>query len=115
MLILFAAATLTAAPAPPAAPVLTPPQTAALRCGVAFALGARKQAEGDPAAGRWPPLGERGREYFVRVTAKLIDETGGSREAIAALARREIPALQKEGALQAALPQCLPLLEASGL
>jgi hypothetical protein len=108
-------AALVLAAAPSAEPSLTAPQNAALRCGVAFALAARKQAEGDPAAARWPALGERGREYFVRVTAKLIEETGAGREAIAALATRQVAGLQAEGALQDAVSGCLPLLEAAGL
>lgn len=112
------AATPAPAPAPAATPpplALTPPQATAVRCGVAFALGARLQAAGDPAAARWPALGTRGREYFVRVTAKLMDETGASREALAAIATREVAPLQAEGALAAAMSQCLPLLDAAGL
>ena len=112
MLTILAALTLAGQPV---APTLTPPQTAALRCGVVFALATRMQAEGDPAAGRWPVLGARGKEYFVRVTAKLMDETGASRDAIAALATREVPPLQAEGAMAAAMTGCLPLLDASGL
>lgn len=110
----FAALILAAAPAGPD-PALTPPQAQALRCGVVFALGARMQAEGDAEAAGWPPLVTRGKEYFVRVTAKLMDETGASREALAALATREVAPLQAEGAMTGAMAACLPLLEASGL
>jgi hypothetical protein len=111
MLTFLAALTLAAAPAEP---VLTPPQAAALRCGVVFALGAKVQAEKRPPALGWPPLGTRGKEYFVRVTAKLMDDTKASRETITAMAMRHVPALSTPGALSAAMPGCLPLLEASG-
>jgi hypothetical protein len=118
MLTFLAAVTLAAAPAPNAAstqPALTAPQASALRCGVVFALGAKLQAERDPVAADWPPLGARGKEFFVRVTAQLMDDTGASREALAALAMRELPALQAKGAMATAMPGCLPLLTASGL
>lgn len=114
MLSLLAATTLVAAQ-DPAPPSLDPQQATALRCGVVFALGARLQQEGDPAAAGWPALGTRGKEYFVRVTARLMDETGASRDALAAIAMKEVPALQSEGAMAAAMAQCLPLLDAAGL
>lgn len=111
MLTFFTAVILAAAPAEP---VLTPPQAAALRCGVVFALGAQFQAEKRPLALGWPPLGSRGKEYFVRVTAKLMDDTKASRETISAMAMRHVPALSTPAALVEAMPGCLPLLEASG-
>ena len=98
-----------------AAPVLTPPQAQALRCGVVFALGARLQDDKSPLAAGWPPLGARGKEYFVRVTARLMDDTGADREVLTALAMREAPALSDPRALAAAVPGCLPLLDAAGL
>lgn len=112
MLTVLTALTLAAAPA--AEPMLTPPQAEALRCGVVFALGARLQADRAPVAARWPALGTRGKEYFVRVTARLMDDTGASRETISALAMRHVPALTDPAAVAAAMPGCLPLLEASG-
>ena len=112
MLTLIAAITLAAAPA--AEPVLNPPQAMALRCGVVFALGARLQAENLPIALGWPPLGTRGKEYFVRVTAKLMDDTKASREMLSAMAMRQVPSLGTPSAIAAAMPGCLPLLDASG-
>lgn len=103
------------APPAPAPPALTAPQSAALRCGVVFALAARMQAARNPLAASWPPLAARGKEFFVRVTAKLMDETGASRADLAALATRELPALQSAGSVAAALPGCLPMLTAAGL
>ena len=111
MLTILAAVTLAATPAEP---LLTPPQAAALRCGIVFALGAKMQADKAPLAAGWPPLGARGKEYFVRVTAKLMDDTGASREVLAAMAMRQVPALSEPAALAAAMPGCLPLLDASG-
>lgn len=114
MLTLLAAITLTAAPGtqPPA---LDPAQATALRCGAVFARGARMQADHRPAAAGWPPLATRGREYFVRVTARLMDDTGASRETIAALAAREAASLENDAAVAGAMPACLPLLGAAGL
>lgn len=113
MVTFLAAVALAAAPAA-AEPVLTPPQAAALRCGVVFALGARMQADNSPLAAGWPALGTRGKEYFVRVTAQLIDDTGASREVLAAMAMRQLRALGNPAAVAGAMPGCLPLLEASG-
>ena len=115
MLTLLSAITLGAGQAAAAPPPLTPPQAEALRCGVAFALVSRMQGAGGKGAPGWPAMGARGREYFVRVTARLMEDTGASRDTIAALASREVPALQAAGALDAARPGCLPLLDASGL
>ncbi|WP_133366058.1 hypothetical protein [Qipengyuania sediminis] len=111
MLTLLAVAVAAATPAPPA---LNPIQANALRCAVVFARGARLQAAGSPAATSWPELQTRGREYFVRVTAKLMDETEASREDIAALARA-VPGLDSDAAVVAAMPACLPQLAAAGL
>lgn len=113
MLTLLAAITVATTP-PPALPELTPTQSSALRCAVVFARGARLQRDGAPAAAEWPDLQTRGREYFVRVTAKLMDETRASRERIAGLAGT-VPGLENDAAIAAAMPGCLPLLTASGL
>ena len=99
----------------PAAPELTLQQKTALRCSTAFALVAEGQARGDPAVAQYPPLGERGREFFVRSSAQIMDETGLSREAVAALLAAEIEALREPGALDGVMPPCLLLLDASGL
>ena len=112
MLTFLAAFTLAAAPT--VEPQLTPPQAQALRCGVVFALGARLQADNSPLAASWPALGTRGKEYFVRVTARLMDDTGASRETLSAMAMRHVPALADPTATAAAVQECLPLLDASG-
>lgn len=112
------AATLALASAPAAAssaPALTPLQTTALRCGVVFAIGARLQAAGEPGTADWPDLGTRGKEYFVRASAKLIDETGIAAATLSQIASREAQALADNSAVKAAMPGCLPLLNAAGL
>lgn len=131
MQLLLAAMLLAAQPAPGAAaapgapaapdaapgagePALTAHQATSLRCGVAFAIGARLQAGGTAPAG-WPPLEVRGKEFFARVMARLMDDTGASRDTLAAMALRETGALRDPAALAAVMPACLPLLDAAGL
>lgn len=117
MVFLLAALTLAATPATPAAatpPSLTP-QAAALRCGVVFAMGAKIQADGKPLAANWPPLDQRGREFFVRTAARIMEETGASRDAIQALAAAQLTSLRDDGAVAAAVPGCIVLLDAAGV
>ena len=98
-----------------AAPELTAQQNTALRCSVAFALVAEGQAKGDAKMAGYPALGERGREFFVRRSAQLMDETGLGRDHVAALLAGEIATLQAGGELAQVMPPCLLLLDASGL
>lgn len=62
-------------------------------------------------------MGQRGREYFVRSSARLMDETGASREQIRQLVQREVVALQAESAgpggatFPALARSCLVLLD----
>lgn len=113
MTLFLAAFVLAAAPAP--APVLAPPQSSALRCGVVFAMGSKMQRDGKPAAVAWPPLATRGKEYFVRVFARLMDDTGANRDQLSAMAGVEAAALQDDRAVAAAMPRCLALLDAAGV
>ncbi|MBU0669403.1 MAG: hypothetical protein KJ703_11045 [Alphaproteobacteria bacterium] len=104
------------APAPTPTPALSLEQQSGLRCAAAFALVAQAQAAGDTEALEYPALGERGREFFVRTAARLIDETGLDRVGVARMLSAEAARLaQEEGALDRAMPPCLMLLEASGL
>ena len=106
----------TAEPAPAAQAVQLPAQQqGALRCSAAFALVAERQRVGDPAALEFPPMGARGREFFVQVGARLMEEAGLTREAMAARMRVEADAILAEDALDTVMPPCLMLLEASGL
>ncbi len=102
------------APSPPL-PALSAPQAAALRCGVVFAMGAKMQAAGKPAAASWPPLDTKGREFFVRSAARIMEETGADRAAIQALAAVQLSTLKNDAAVADAVPGCLVLLEAAGL
>ena len=101
-------------------PKLNLAQETSLRCSAAFGLIAYDQQRGAPGASAYPPLSERGREFFVRTTARLMDETGASREVIQSLLKVRVNDLQK-GAIEAKDPQafvgatvkaCLPLLDA---
>ncbi|MGX7927699.1 hypothetical protein ACWPMX_14110 [Tsuneonella sp. HG094] len=114
--LLVALSSLTAAPSAAQTtvpPPLTMQQATSLKCSAAFALGASMQARGQGAG--WPPLAERGREFFVRASAQLMDETRRTREQVADDLRREAAGLGAPGALAAAMPPCLLLLDAAGL
>lgn len=100
------------AQAPEPAP-LSLQQTSALKCSAAFALGAAAQARGD--GRQWPALAARGREYFVRASTRIMDETGWSRDLVALKIADQAKALDTQGALDAAMPACLLLLDASGI
>lgn len=107
-------------------PAPTPPtleQAMLLRCSAAFAVVAGEQQRGVPRAQAYPALAERGREFFVRAGARLMDERKLSREQIEAAVRTEATALQ-DGAARASDPDkylddvmrpCLVVLDASGL
>jgi hypothetical protein len=101
--------------AAPAVPPLSQDARALLRCSAAFAMVAQWQAMGDASALRWPALGTRGREFFVRSLAQLMDETGLDRDGIAWLTGSEAKALRDSGETYKIMPSCLLLLEASGV
>lgn len=104
-----------AAPAPDL-PQLTMEQQTSLRCGVAFAVVAQAQKAGDPSVAHYPPVGERGREFFVRTTASLMEQTGAGREAVGMMVVSEVKSLTDDpAAVDAVMPACLLLLDASGL
>lgn len=92
---------------------LTIQQATALKCSAAFALGAARQARGEGRA--WPVLIPRGREFMVRSAAQVIDDTGRTREEVAAELGAHAQKLSAPGALAEAMPPCLLLLDASGL
>lgn len=88
-------------------------QTTAMKCSAAFALASAAQARGQ---GRdWPSILPRGREFMVRAAAQVMDETGRTREQIAAEMADHARVLSQPGALASAMPPCLLLLDASGL
>ena len=91
-------------------------QQTALRCGVAVAIATEAQRAGNADGKDWPDLleNERGREYFVRTMAKLMDDTGIAREGIALRGRKEAEKLAQDGQLDAVMPACLLMMQASG-
>lgn len=103
-----------AAAAPEPAP-LSQENRALLRCAAAFALVAEGQAKGNAAAAKWPPLGARGREFFVRALAQLMDATALDRGGIARLAGAEAKSLSDKGEVDQIMPTCLIMLESSGI
>ncbi len=90
-------------------------QQTALRCSVAMALAAERQRLGQAAEQGWPDLTTRGREFFVRSLAQLMDDTGMNRERLMLYSRVEAASLSETGALEAVMPGCLLLLDSSGL
>ena len=87
---------------------------AALRCSAAFAL-VGAQSPGESAGDDVPDLKERGREFFVRSLATIMDERGLDRAAIEQAVRAEAEALSDKEQLDAVMPACLLMLQASGL
>lgn len=90
-------------------------QRSALRCSLAIAMAAEQQRAGTPADPAWPDLTERGREFFVRSLAQLMEDTGLTREGLVERALPELDALKQSGQLAQVMPACLLLLDASGL
>ena len=119
MLSILSSLLLAAQPAPPAITMTPAPleirQQTALRCSVAIAMAAEQQRMGTATDETWPNLTERGREFFVRSLAQLMDETGMTREGLALYARPEVETLKQPGRLAEVMPGCLLLLDASGL
>lgn len=106
------------AAAPPvqqSAPRLSLEQQTALRCSAAFALVASGQDIGNEASLAYPPLNERGKEFFVRTMAGLMDDTGMTREQLVDYVAAEAQALWDEGTIDQTMPGCLLLLDASGV
>jgi len=106
------------APVPPATPPATPlsqENQALVRCSAAFALVSFGQESGNADAQKWPAIDPRGRELFVRALAQVMDETGLQRDAVAGLVQAEAQRLLDEEQVDAVMPACLTMLEASGV
>lgn len=103
-----------AAPAAPL-PALSLDQQAALRCSAAFALVAAGQERGNAAALAYPALEVRGKEFFVRSMAQVMDDTGMTREQVSQLVGQSAQELWDGNGIQDAMPACLLLLDASGV
>lgn len=85
-----------------------------LRCSAAFALVAYRQESNDPSVAQYPPLRERGSEYFVRASAQVMEEAGLDREGVSAALRTEAQALLRDQTLAAVMPVCLTALDQTG-
>jgi hypothetical protein len=128
-LILAAALALQSAPVSPApapepnAPVsldsLPIEQAGAARCAIAFATVSRWQKAGDARGSGYPDIETTGgREFFVRVMVKLMDDAGLTREDIAALSVRGVEENQApDGAerIKTMMPACELMKSAAGL
>lgn len=86
---------------------------AMLRCSAAFALVAAEQQRAPGGVTAFPPLGQRGREYFVRAVAQVMDDTGLPRQDVVAELEREARDLSADGRLDQVMPACLLALDAS--
>ncbi|KWV91712.1 hypothetical protein AUC45_10925 [Erythrobacter sp. YT30] len=102
-----------AAPPPVLDKPLSTESKALLRCSAAFAMVAHGQENGNEAALKWPDLKTRGREFFVRSLAQLMDDTGLDRDGISQLVSAEAQTLWDEGQVEAIMPSCLLMLEGS--
>jgi hypothetical protein len=102
-------------------PPMTLEQQMLVRCSAAFAIVASEQERGVASARAYPPLNERGKEFFVRSGARLMDELHLSREAFQALMKGEVERLQAKAIASADPPAsvdeivrpCLGLLGAA--
>jgi hypothetical protein len=124
---LLAAAALALQPAP------VPPETnasatldmlplehaAAARCAVVFATVSRWQKAGDARGSDYPDIeAAGGREFFVRVMAKVMEDTGLGREDIIALSTSAADENEGEGGaerIKAMMPACNLMKTAAGL
>jgi len=75
---------------------LTEDHKAALRCAAAFAVVATEQQRGEKEALSYPPLAYRGKEYFVRVAAQVIDQAGLDRNAVRGLLVEDVAEMQQQ-------------------
>lgn len=97
-----------------ATPQLSLEQQTALRCSAAFAIVSTLQEHGG--AREYPQLGERAREYFVRSSARIMDDTGIDRAGLTAVMQAEAESLANNpGQLEQVMPACLSLLDLAGL
>jgi len=81
-----------------------------LRCSAAFAVVAARQEAGDAEALAFRPLAGPGREYFVRASARVMDEAGLDRAAVSSALQSEARDLVEQGTLAQVMPVCLALL-----
>ena len=93
---------------------LTQEDRAALRCSAAFALAGGRSPRTDDQEDT-ADLKERGREFFVQSLATIMDARGLDRAAIEQAVRAEARSLSESQQVDAVMPACLLMLQASGL
>ncbi|GAA4778776.1 hypothetical protein [Novosphingobium ginsenosidimutans] len=93
------------------APTLSPELQTGLRCAALFSVVAAEQAR--MGARDWPPITARGREFFVRVSARAMDAGKLDRPALQALMRSEVAAVRKAETRAALKAPCLAMLDAN--
>ena len=82
---LAAQATTPVPPTTPPAALLSQENKALVRCSAAFALVSFGQENGNADAQKLPAIDPRGREFFVRALAQVMDDTGMERDAVAGI------------------------------
>lgn len=98
-------------------------QATLLRCSAAFAIVAAEQDRGVASALAYPALKDRGKEYFVRSAAQLMDELQLTRDGVQSLLQSEVSRLHEQSrasgqpaaVVDSIMRPCLLSLEASGL
>jgi hypothetical protein len=95
-----------------AAPSLPPELQTGLRCAALFSIVAADQVRGAPGASAWPPLAQRGREFFVRVSARAMDAGKLDRPGLQTLMQGEVQAMRANRDRAALQGPCLALLDA---
>jgi hypothetical protein len=112
--------TATAASAQTPTPALADTGTA-LRCAAAFGIVASEQSRGVASALAWPDLRVRGKEFFVQLGARMMDDEGLDRAAMQARYKAEVEKLQTEAinssdpaaVVRGVMEPCLGLLDAT--
>ena len=93
----------------------------AVRCGALFGIIHSEQKRGVASALEYPPLEVRGKEFFVRTAARLMDERHLTREEVGARFKAETEQRQAEvfaapdpaAAVTASAAPCFALLDAT--
>lgn len=83
-----------------------------LRCSAAFAMVSHGQENGNADALQYPDMAERGKEFFVRATARVMNEAELSREEVSAALSAEAKDIASNKTLAEVMPACLSLLPA---
>lgn len=97
--------------AQPAAPSLPPELQTGLRCAALFSIVSAEQSR--QGARDWPPITQRGREFFVRVSARAMDAGKLNRLTLQALMQAEVTAVRPHAMRAALKAPCLAMLDAN--